>query len=447
MADFTPQQKAVLQSPARHNLVNAISKTGKTQLLIRLFRNCQEQPREFKAIFVTPNGFATQHVVEYLQRVTKQNWGGQLIGTLSEIGWKLVQKYYADLQYSKVPKLVSDTSVQEERLAALAVANKTIGSVPSDETRTEHMKQWNQDFVARMHKRDYASPRSLMIDAVTLFTKLAHHSLANVQLLVADDIHDLTLDEHLAVIALQERVERSCVTGNTNLACRDRYHDLDIDNWTSWVGRDGMKTFSLSTCFNMSAGHGTFLQQLAAFNSSKIYDVFPTFQNDPNQDSLFEVSVPSVEYMEEVIGEIENQLQLGIRNRVMGVVVRTRDEARMLARALNKPCCVMWDRHRLASSFDLAHKGTIITTPYEAPYLNLDYATIPKCIKDYWPYSDEKAENARHQFLRAVCSARLGVHFLTPDISSGNLISQFMTEGCNPKHALKSAQFTPAGGA
>ena len=209
MADFTPQQKAVLHSPARHNLVNAISKTGKTQLLIRLYRNCQEQPGEFKAIFITANGFSSQRIMECLQRVTKQNWSGQLIGTLSEIGWKLVQKYYADLQYSKVPKLVSDTTVQEERLAALAVANRIIGGVQSEETRTEHMKQWSQDFAARMHKRNYASPRSLMIDAVTLLTKLAHHSLANVQLLVADDLHDLTLDEHLAIIALQERVEHA----------------------------------------------------------------------------------------------------------------------------------------------------------------------------------------------------------------------------------------------
>ena len=62
-------------------------------------------------------------------------------------------------------------------------------------------------------------------------------------------------------------------------------------------------------------------------------------------DTLFEVLRSSVEYMIEVIHEIESQLQLGIRNRVMGVVVRTRDEAGADGPTLKKPCCILWDSH------------------------------------------------------------------------------------------------------
>jgi superfamily I DNA/RNA helicase len=104
MAEFTSQQKAVLTSAARHNLVNAISKTGKTQLLIRIYLNWQEQPGEFKAVFLTSNGVSTQRVTDQLQRITRQDWSGQLIGTFSEIGYKLVQRHYADLKYSRIPK-------------------------------------------------------------------------------------------------------------------------------------------------------------------------------------------------------------------------------------------------------------------------------------------------------------------------------------------------------
>ena len=76
MAEFTPQQKAVLASAAGHNLVNAVSKTGKSQLLIQLFLNRQEQPGEFKAVFLTSNGFSSQRVIEQLQRITKLDWSG-----------------------------------------------------------------------------------------------------------------------------------------------------------------------------------------------------------------------------------------------------------------------------------------------------------------------------------------------------------------------------------
>ncbi len=447
MAEFTPQQKAVLTSAAGSNLVNAVCKTGKSQLLIQLFLNRQEQPGEFKAVFLTSNGFSSQRVIEQLQRITKLDWSGQLIGTLPEIGWKLVQKHFGDLQYSRVPKLVADTAVQEERHAARAVAAKLIGDTQSDQTRQAFIEQWNQDFAARLHHKDLASPRSLVIDAVTLFTKLSHHSVANVRLLAADDAHDFTFDELLAVAALRERIDKSFVAGNTNIAIRDRYQDLETENWTSWIGGQGHKLFSLGTCFNLSSKLGLFLHQLAAFNSNKIYDVIPAFQNDPNIDSLFEVSVPSMEYMIDVIHEIENQLQLGIRNRVMGVIMRTRDEARMMARTLGKPCCILWDKNRLWTRFDLVTKGVVVTTPYEAPFLNLDYVTLPKCIKDYWPYPEERAEFGRHLFLRSVSSARIGVIFLIPDPSSGTLVSQFVSEGCNPKVVTKSAQFAPAGAA
>jgi len=446
MAEFTSQQKAVLTSAARHNLVNAISKTGKTQLLIRIYLNWQEQPGEFKAVFLTSNGVSTQRVTDQLQRITRQDWSGQLIGTFSEIGYKLVQKHYAELKYSRIPKIVPDTAVAEDRHAAKLVAAKLIGDTPSDQTRQAFNEQWNQEFAARLHQKDIGSPRSLLLDTTNLFTKLAHHSLANVHRLVADDAHDLSLDEMMALVAIQERMEKSFISGNTNLAINDRFQDLDIENWLTLLSRDSLTAFPLSTCFNIGSNHGLFLHQLAAFNSKKLFNIFPTFVGDPNTPALFEVLVPSVEYMIDVIHEMESQLQLGIRNRVMGVVMRTRDEARAMARTLGKPCCILWDKTRLWNRFNLPTKGIVVTTPYDAPFLNLDYVTLPNCMKGYWPYPEERGtENCRRLFLRAVSSAKLGTIFLIPDPSNGLLVSQFVSEGCNPKVVTKTAQFKPAG--
>jgi len=150
--------------------------------------------------------------------------------------------------------------------------------------------------------------------------------------------------------------------------------------------------------------------------------------------------------MVDVIREMERQLQLGIRNQVMGVVMRTRDEARAMARTLGKPCCILWDKTRLSSRFDLPTKGIVVTTPYDAPFLNLDYVTLPNCMRGCWPYPEVRsAESCRHLFLRAVSSARLGTIFLIPDPSNGLLVSQFVSEGCNPKVVTKVAQFKPAG--
>ena len=446
MAEFTSQQRAALTSAARHNLVNAISKTGKTQLLIRLYLDWQEQPGEFKAIFLTSNGFSTQRITDQLHRITKQDWTGQLIGTFSEIGHKLVQKYYADLNYRRVPKVVPDIAVAEDRQAARLVASKLIGDTPSDQTRQTFIDQWNQEFVSRLHQKDVASPRSLLIDAANLFAKLAHHSLANVHHLAADDVHDFSTEEMMALLPLQERMEKSYISGNTNVAINDRYQDLDIDNWINLINREDFTAHPLSACFNIGSSHGWFLHQLAAFNSKKLFDISPTFAGDPNIPALFEVLVPSVEYMVDVIHEMERQLQLGIRNRVMGVVMRTRDEARAMARTLGKPCCILWDKTRLYSRFDLPTKGIVVTTPYDAPFLNLDFVTLPNCMRGYWPHHDVRsAEGCRHLFLRAVSSARLGTTFLIPDPSNGLLVSQFVSEGCNPQVVTKAARFEPAG--
>ncbi len=67
-------------------------------------------------------------------------------------------------------------------------------------------------------------------------------------------------------------------------------------------------------------------------------------------------------------------------------------------------------------------------------------------MRGYWPHPDVRsAESCRHLFLRAVSSARLGTTFLIPDPSNGLLVSQFVSEGCNPQVVTKAAQFKPAG--
>ena len=64
----------------------------------------------------------------------------------------------------------------------------------------------------------------MLLDTTNLFTKLAHHSLANVHRLVADNARDLSLDEMMALVAIQESMARSFISGNTNLAINDRFH-------------------------------------------------------------------------------------------------------------------------------------------------------------------------------------------------------------------------------
>ena len=107
MAEFTQQQKAVLASTARNNLVNAVSKTGKTTLLARKYLNQQERPGANKAIFITANALATQRVLEHLQRITALSWEEDLIGTFAEIGSKLLRRYHRELSYTASGRLRS----------------------------------------------------------------------------------------------------------------------------------------------------------------------------------------------------------------------------------------------------------------------------------------------------------------------------------------------------
>jgi len=118
--------------------------------------------------------------------------------------------------------------------------------------------------------------------------------------------------------------------------------------------------------------------------------------------------------------------------------MRTRDEARSHGPDPGEAMLHTLDKTRLWNRFDLPTKGIVVTTPYDAPFLNLDYVTLPNCMKGYWPYPEERGtENCRRLFLRAVSSARLGTIFLIPDPSNGLLVSQFVSEGCNPKVVTK----------
>src|ERR1043166_7643374 len=108
MAEFTPQQKAIIASKARDNLVNAVWKSGKTSVLIRKYLNYQEKPGTPKTVFLTSNASATRKIIEHLQRITALDWEDQLIGTFSEIGLKLLQRHYRDLAYTKLPRVVSE---------------------------------------------------------------------------------------------------------------------------------------------------------------------------------------------------------------------------------------------------------------------------------------------------------------------------------------------------
>jgi hypothetical protein len=439
MAEFTPQQKAVLASTARYNLVNAIGKTGKTTLLTRLYLNRQERPEEFKAVFVTPNAYCTRRVIEQLGKITSKDWSGQLIGTLAEISAKLLHRFYADLTYTRVPRIVSDTSMMEERQAARALA----ANLHPDQTSAAFIEQWNQEFVHRLRQLDIATPRSLVIELTNMFTKLAHPNLANVHLLLADNVHDLTIDEMMALIAIQERMAQSFFSGNTNVAINNSSQDTDIANWINIISREELKPHSLNTCFGVGPNQGLFLHQLSAFNTKKLYEAGPVFTGAQSAQTLSEVKVPSMEQMVEVIHEMESQLQLGIRNRSMGVIMRTIDEARAMAQTIERQCFFMWDKNKLWNPSDPPTKGTFVTTPYEAPYLNLDYIALPKCMDGYWPYEQERnAEKCRRLFIRSVSSARLGVIFLIPDSSNNALVSPFVLEGCNPKLVTKEAQFS-----
>jgi len=435
MADFTQQQKAILASTARNNLVHAAAKTGKTTVLARKYLNHQERPGTPKAIFITANALATERVVEHLQRITALGWQEELIGTFSEIGFKLLKRYYRELAYTKPPGVVSDLSASADRDAA----RKTALEVHADQASAAFHEQWNQAFVQILRRKNLTTPRSLTIEAINLLTKVIQPELAGVRLLLADNVHDFGLEEMLALSALQERMGQSFLAGNVNLAIYDRLQDLDPEHWLTLVNQDGIKSHPLTQLFGVGHAQGLFLQQLAAYNSKRIYETAFTYGADPASQMVVEVAVPTRPQMLEVILDMEAQLQLGIRQRLLAVIMRNPDDTREIARSLKKPCFLQWDKHRLWHRTGVPTQGIVCTTPFEAPYLNPDYVVLPNCLNGYWPYQRERnAENCRRAFVRAVSSARKGIFFLIPEPSHALLPSPFLAEGCTPKLVTKT---------
>ncbi len=434
MADFTQQQKAILASTARHNLVHAAAKTGKTTFLARKYLNHQERPGTPRAILITANALETERVVDHLQRITALSWQDELIGTFAEIGLKLLKRYHRELAYTKPPDMVSELSASADRDAA----RKTALDIHADEASAVFREQWNQAFVQILRRKNLATPRSLTIEVVNLLTKVIQPELAGVRLLLADDVHDFGFDEMLALIALQERMGQSFFAGNINLAIHDKLQDLDPEHWLTLVHHDGVKSHSLTQVFGMGSAQGFFLQQLAAYNSKRIYEIASSFNADPAAQRLVEISVATRQQMLEAILDMDTQLQLGIRQRLLAVVMRNANDTRQMARDLKKPCFLQWDKHRLWHRPDVPTTGIVCTTPFEATYLNPDYVVLPNCLNGYWPYQRERnAENCRRAFLRAVSSATRGVFFLIPDAGHALLPSPFLGEGCTPKLVTK----------
>ncbi len=434
MADFTQQQKAILASTARHNLVHAASKTGKTTVLARKYLGHQERPGIPKAIFITANAVATERVVEHLRRITALDWRDELIGTFAEIGLKLLRRYYRELAYTKPPELVSDLSASADREAAC----KTALEIHADETSAVFREQWNQALAQLLRRKNLATPRSLIIEAVNLLTKVIQPELAGVRLLLADNVHDFGLDEMLALGAVQERMAQSFIAGNINLAIYDKLHDLDPEHWMTLVHHEGIKPHPLTQLFGVGSSQGLFLQQLAAYNSKRIYETAASFSADASAQMLVEISVATRAQMLEAILDMEAQLHLGIRQRLLAVVTRNANDAREMARDLKRPCFLQWDKHCLWHRPGVPTTGIFCTTPFEAPYLSPDYVVLANCLSGYWPYQRERnAENCRRAFLRAVSSAAKGVFFLIPDSSDGLLSSPFLGEGCTPKLITK----------
>lgn len=440
MADFTQQQKAILASTARCNLVHAAAKTGKTTVLARKYLNHQERPDAPKAIFFTANALATGRVVEHLQRITALNWQEELIGTFAEIGFKLLKRYYRELAYTKPPDVVSDLSASADR----DVARKTALGIHADEASAIFREQWNQAFVQILRRKNLATPRSLTIETVNLLTKVIQPELAGVHLLLADNVHDFGFDEMLALLALQERMGQSFVAGNINLAIYDKLQDLDPEHWLTLVHHEGIKSHSLNQVFDVGSTQGLFLQQLAAYNSKRIYEPASSFSTDPAGQMLVEIAVATRQQMLEAILDMDAQLQLGVRQRLLAVVMRNVNDARAMARDLKKPCFLQWDKHCLWHRPSAPTTGIVCTTPFEAAYLNPDYVVLPNCLNGYWPYQRERnAENCRRAFLRAVSSATRGVFFLIPDSGHALLLSPFLGEGCTPKLVTKRVALRP----
>ena len=440
MATLTPQQEAVLKSRFKHNLVNASSRSGKTTLLLHRYRSIQEHPVEFKAIFITANALATQRILNQLFKVTNERYNDQLVGTMHEISYKLLQKHYASLGYTQPPRFVQDGIVAKERADA---KKATLKHKPAGKNQLGHenvdatdLVQWNKDFVERLRKKNVCCPRSLLLELATMFRGMVDSPLTNISVLVADDVHDYTLDELTTLAAIKEKVLQCFFGGNTNLATTDAVHETDQENWQIITSHECWKHFYLPTSFGLSPTQGLFTHQLASYNVRRIAENLVCL-GDKN-GSLFEMETSTHQAELSAILALEVELQLGIRGKTMGVIMRSVDDTRQLAKELDRPYFIMWDKSRLWNRFSPPEKGIICTTPYEAPYLNLDYVVFANCIQDYWPFPFERSiENCRKLFLRGVTSAKSDVYFLTPSVDNGMLPSPFLSEGNNPKFVTK----------
>ena len=74
---------------------------------------------------------------------------------------------------------------------------------------------------------------------------------------------------------------QSFFAGNSNLAIYERQQDLDPEHWLTLVNQDGVKMHPLTQLFGVGNAQGVFLQQLAAFNSKRIYESAFTCAADP----------------------------------------------------------------------------------------------------------------------------------------------------------------------
>lgn len=439
MAEFTPQQKAILRSTARHNLLNTASKTGKTAVLIRRYLNCQEKPDgPIRALFVTANALASRQIRESLQRITALDWSDAGVGTLAEIGYKLMQRYYAYLGYTRAPRLIPDPAAAHDRDAACLKALQ----IQPDPHQAAFKEQCDQEYVQGLRRKNVATTRSLIIEIANLFVRRPHPELPALDLLVADNAHDLTLEELLVLTNLQRRASRSFLAGNSNLAIFDRHQQLDPENWGTLIAHEGFKTFPLCQCFTLSPALGLFLHQLAAHNSKRIYENHLAFAGQAQ--TVMQLPVQDPNQMQARIIEMESQSRT--RNRLLVVVLRNAEDAREMAGRLRRPVFLQKDKHHLWMNLEPPRRGIVCTTPYEAAYLRPDYVILPNCLNDYWPYQRERnLENTRRAFLRATDSARRGVYFLVPEETCAGLSpSPFLVEGNKPIAVVEATNHTAA---
>jgi len=433
MADFSEQQKAILSHTARHNLIHSTFKTGKTAVLIRRYLTTQMRPGAPKAVFLTANALATRRVIDHLKRITALDWQNELIGTIAEIGAKLVLRYFRELAYNKAPTLTSDLAVANEQAAARRAAL----ALHADTGSAVFKEQRDQAFVQILRRKGLATPSSLAIEAINLLTKLIQPELAAVQLLIADNVHDFDAGEVSALLGLAARMNQTFLAGNINQATEDRLRNLDPEHWLSLVHHEQIVCHALKQTFGLGQAQALFLQQLAAYNSKRIYEG-ASVAVEPQGQMLLEITVRNPRQMSEVVLELENQMQLSTRGMRLAIVMRHANDAREFARILRRPCYLQRDKHQLWHRAELPERGIVVTTPYESAYLSPDYVVLPNCVDGYWPYAREhNSENCRRAFMRSVGSANKGAFFLVPAGGTAILPSPFLSEACTPKLVTK----------